>query len=128
MRKRIFLTLLFLTLGLAVTAVVSYVTVKEARRNKQIEKEIELLRQEAEQIRKNNEDLREKIFYFETPEFQERVAKEKLNFQKPDEKVVIVKPSPSLESRAESANNEQVSNPEEEVPNHIKWWNQFFKY
>jgi len=43
---------------------------------------------------KKQSRLEDRIGYFQTPEFQEKVAKDKLNFQKNDEEVVIIKSSP----------------------------------
>ena len=103
---------------------------KEMQRKKQIEKEISDLKAEAEKVRKDNQDLTDKITYFESPEFQEWEAKRKLNFQKPDENVVIVKPSPSKadESGGSADQAQQGTQSLKDIPNYIKWWNQFFKY
>ncbi len=129
MIKRVsFISLLIILLGIGAIVAVSFVSYKEAKRNQQINGEIEAMRQEAEKIRKNNENLKEKISYFETPAFQEGVAKEKLNLQKPDEQVVIVKPSEYYESREENPTGSQEEKTEETMPNYLKWWNQFFRY
>lgn len=128
MKKISFISLLIILLGIGAIAAVSFVSYKEAKRNQQINGEIEAMRQEAEKIRKNNENLKEKISYFETPAFQEGVAKEKLNLQKPDEQVVMVKPSEYYESRGENVSDNQTEKAEEDIPNYLKWWNQFFKY
>lgn len=128
MKKVSFISLLIIILGISAIAAVSFVSYKEAKRNQQIDEEIEIMRQEAEKIKKNNENLKEKIAYFETPSFQESVAKEKLNLQKPDEQVVIVKPSEYYESREENSTNNQEEKAEENIPNYLKWWNQFFRY
>ncbi len=107
---------------------IAVLSFKEAKRNNQINDEIEKLRQEADKIRANNKELREKISYYQTPEFQERVAKEKLNLQKPDEQVVVVKPSPYYEEIEKNLNNNPGQKPEENISNYKKWWNYFFKY
>lgn len=128
MRRFSLISLTVIILGIGAIAAVSFVSYKEAKRNRQIDEEIEAMRQEAEKIRKNNESLKEKITYFETPSFQEGVAKEKLNLQKPDEQVVIVKPSEYYENREENPAGNQEEKTEENIPNYLKWWNQFFKY
>ena len=101
---------------------------KEIQRGRQIESEIETLRKEAEEIETSNHNLQEKISYFATQEFQERAAKEKLNLQKSDEKVVIVKPSVSREIIEENSADNIEENTEKEIPNYLKWYNQFFGY
>ena len=82
---------------------VSRSSYKEIKRNRQIQQEISDLEREADTLKKNNQNLKEKIAYFETKDFQELEAKRELSFQKPDENVVIVKPNAS-----------QI---EEEIPN-----------
>jgi cell division protein FtsB len=129
MKKGSFFSILFVIVGLVVAGLISYYALKESKRSRQIESEIEILRQEAEKLRQNNQDMSEKIGYFDTPEFQEKIAKEKLNLQKENESVAIIKPSPVLRvaESAEKANpQKEISAPEE--PNYQKWWNYFFKY
>lgn len=121
--------MIFSVFGLAVIIFVSFKAYKESERNKQIQKEIGAIRTEAEKIQKDNRELEEKIAYFQTPEFQEKVAKEKLNFQKADEEVVVIKSSPS--SRAEKAAGEEDEASEtvrDSQANYLKWWRYFFKY
>jgi len=128
MKKRSFFSILFAIIGLIVAGWISYYAVKENKRSRQIENEIETLRQEAEKLRQNNQNMSEKIGYFDTAEFQEKIAKEKLNLQKEDENVAIIKPSPTLripESEEETAKKEAAL---PEKPNYEKWWNYFFKY
>jgi cell division protein FtsB len=99
----------------------------EMKRNRQIESEIATLENEAENLKKSNHNLRDRIAYFESQDFQELEAKRELNFQKPDESVVVVKPSPSeMAVKNDSvgvANFPQVSN----SPNYMKWYNLFIK-
>lgn len=128
MKKRSLILAFFVLAGVIIATVIFYFSFKEAKRNKQIDQEIEKLRQEAEKIRTNNQGLQEKISYFKTPDFQEKIAKEKLNLQKPDEQVVIVKPSPSYESVEQKSSNNQELEITQNIPNYKKWWNYFFKY
>ncbi len=125
--RSIFLKIAVLA-GIVLSAFIVYISVKEIQRGKQIENEIENLRREAEKIESGNNQLQEKISYLSTQEFRERAAKEKLNLQKPDEKVVIVKPSVSLENIEESTAGGGEEEIKEEIPNYLKWHNQFFGY
>ncbi len=89
--------------------------------------EIGKLKQEADKLRQNNQDMKEKIVYFETPEFQEKIAKEKLNLQKDNENVAIIKSAPVLkEKNQEVESGQAISYPEK--PNYAKWWDHFFGY
>jgi cell division protein FtsB len=130
MKRRSFFSILFTIIGLVAAGWISYYAFKENRRSRQIENEIETLRQEAEKLRQNNQDISEKIGYFDTPEFQEKTAKEKLNLQKENENVAIIKPSPALRDTSSGTGSDvsqkEISAPE--APNYQKWWNYFFKY
>jgi cell division protein FtsB len=129
MKSKSFFSILFIIAGLVVAGWISYFAFKENKRNSQIEAEIEKLRTEAETLRQNNQEMTDKISYFETPEFQEKIAKEKLNLQKENENVAIIKPSPTL--RDKQTDEEEIDASKEEIiekPNYEEWWDYFFKY
>lgn len=131
MDKKPVASIIFAVFGLAVILFVSYKAFRESERNRKIEQEIAAVQAEAEKIQKDNRELEEKIAYFRTPEFQEKIAKEKLNFQKADEEVVIIKSSPSLRVEAEEEVQSIPSDQEslgEKEPNYRKWWRYFFNY
>ena len=101
---------------------------KEHVRNKTIGSEITRLEAESERMRQENLSLKERIAYFSSDAFQEREAKEKLDYRKQDEKVIAVRPSregremdTSLLSSEESRYNET------DMPNHRKWWKLFWQ-
>lgn len=127
MKNKFFLSTFLAIIGLIAVGFISYFAIKENRRNKQIEMEIGKLKQEADKLRQNNQDMKEKIVYFETPEFQEKIAKEKLNLQKDNENVAIIKSAPVLkEKNQEVESGQAISYPEK--PNYAKWWDHFFGY
>ena len=128
MKKTGIFSTILIFLVLVVAGFVSWKALNEAKRSRQIEKEIESLKREAEKIRQYNGTLQGKIAYFETQDFQEREAKEKLNFQKPNESVAIVKPTPKPESinNENQINKDQPSQGVAKIPNYRKWWNKFF--
>ena len=127
MKKKFSIVIILFLLGVIIAGFISYSAVQKALRNKKIEDEVSSLKRQAEQIQKENDTLSQKIAYFQTPEFQEKVAKEKLNLQKPDEKVVVVKPEISQEvDRSPQIIQENQS--EQKVANYKKWWNLFFKF
>lgn len=100
---------------------------KEHARDTTIGAEIDRLEAESEKMRQENLSLKERIAYFSSDAFQEREAKEKLDYKKQDERVVAVRPSretvsiPTLLSSGESRYNG------EDMPNHRKWWRLFWQ-
>jgi len=102
---------------------------KETYRKKQVEKEIEALRQEAEKIRRDNLIIGDKVSYLESKDYLEKEAKDKLNMQGPDENVVVIKPS--LVKKEEVS--DIVRDPERPIENQDKfgnakkWYDYFFK-
>lgn len=103
---------------------------KETYRKNQVKKEIAALQEEAQRINKDNAEIKEKIAYLESPEYQIKEAKDKLGLQNPEENVIVVKPNiekEPMEDLSENKNSENIPKIEE-IPNHIKWWNYFFKY
>lgn len=127
MKKKISFFAFFFIVGIALAAFISTSAVREAYRNRKIEKEVENLKEEARRIQSENDSLSQRIAYFETSQFQEKIAKEKLNLQKPDENVVVVKPDVKPEPQVAGSQDEAVGD-EKKVVNYVKWWNLFFKY
>jgi cell division protein FtsB len=128
MNKKSLISILAVAMGVPAIIYVAYRAVQEGKRNKEINDEIRIMQEEAERIRRDNKDLRSKISYFETPDYQEKVAKEKLNLQKEGEQVVIIKPSPSAGTREDAFGLESTEVSGDSRPNYRKWWDYFFKY
>ncbi|HEX8973973.1 MAG TPA: septum formation initiator family protein [Patescibacteria group bacterium] len=127
MKKKIFSTAAALfVIGMLLAVGISYSAVREAYRNKKIESEVADLKAQAQKVQDENDALSQKIAYLQTPEFQEKIAKDKLNMQKPDENVVVVKQSAQQDS--EDPVVQSVQNNEDQTPNYRKWWDLFFKY
>ena len=128
MGKKSFFSILFAIAGIIIAGYISYFALKENKRTRQIESEINNLRTEAEKLRQNNQEMGDKISYFETPEFQERIAKEKLNLQKENESVAIIKPSPVLRNKQSEEETTPAKESATQKPSWEKWWDYFFKY
>ncbi|EKE19246.1 MAG: hypothetical protein ACD_9C00073G0007 [uncultured bacterium] len=126
-KKKFSFVIIFFIAGIVLAVFILSNAVREAYRSRSIEKEVENLKKEAERIQSENKELAERIAYLETPEFQEKIAKEKLNLQKADENVVVVKQGAAKENQP---SNEQITVQEDlrEIPNYRKWWDFFFKY
>lgn len=101
---------------------------RETYKKNQIQKEIDILQEKAKQINKENLEIQEKITYFESKEYQEKEAKDKLSLQNPDENVVIIKPGITKETKIEEIASAFVPKEEQKTSNPIKWWRYFFKY
>jgi len=127
MGKKSFFSILFAISGIIVAGYISYFAFMENKRSRQIESEINNLRTEAEKLSQNNREMSEKISYFETSEFQERVAKEKLNLQKEDESVAVIKSSPVLRNKQSEKEITATKEFMVQKPNWEKWWDYFFK-
>jgi cell division protein FtsB len=128
MKSKSFFSILFVIVGIVIAGWISYFAFEENKRNRQIESEINTLRSEAINLRQNNQDMKEKISYFDTSEFQEKIAKEKLNLQKDNENVAIIKPSPVLRDKQVAGENIDIKETAKENSNQRKWWDYFFKY
>lgn len=127
MKKKISFTIFFFIAGIILTGIISTRAAQEAYRNRKIEKEVNELKNEALQIQNENAKIQKKIEYYSTPGFVEKISKDKMNMQKPDEKVIVVNQEISREPQIAGAQQNQVQN-EQYVPNYLKWWNFFFKY
>jgi len=127
MKKKISFTIVFFIAGIILTGIISTRAAQEAYRNRKIEKEVNELKNEALQIQNENAKIQKKIEYYSTPGFVEKISKDKMNMQKPDEKVIVVNQEVSRESQVAGVQQNQVQN-EQYVPNYLKWWNFFFKY
>ena len=123
---------IFLRLGVVLLLTgggfMGYRSYEEHKRNAQIQSEIDMLQQEAEKIRRENETLVERIEYFASPDFQEQEAKKKLGLRRQEESMMAVREDPSLvpspmEKMSEAKEQVQV---EGAIPNYQNWWRQFF--
>jgi len=102
-------------------------TLKEAKRSKMIEVEIESLRLQADKINTENNFLRERIEYIRSDHYKESVAKDRLNLRNVGEKVVVVQPGSEKYSDFKKTLGEETVFDEGEtddknIPNYMKWW------
>lgn len=118
-----------LTLGIGLLGVIFFALIKETYRKKQVLDEIRQLQEEAARIEKENSQIKEKLAYFDSRDFKEKEAKDKLNLQDPDENLLIIKPSLSKEAALETEEKEIGTREEmSQLSNPRKWLNYFFKY
>lgn len=114
--------LFFIILGLF-----GYSTLKEINKKNQVEKDIELLKQEAEKIEKENMELEERIAYLGSQEYKEIQAKSKLNLQSPDENLIVITQEPIKREEEKPKENQIRFQESKDISNYQKWWNYFFK-
>lgn len=82
--------------------------------------QIEKMERKVAALEKKKKELSEKNQYYQTPEFIEEEARNKLNMAKPGEIIVVLPPNLS-----EFLNHSKNQN-EELEPNWRRWWNLFF--
>lgn len=116
-----------MAIGIAVLALIVLAITKETSKKNQVQSEIDKLREEAKKIEKDNLELTDKLAYFESSDFQEKEAKDKLNLQSPKENVVFVKPSLTKERESIPNNQPDKIDVKIKMSNLQKWWDYFFK-
>jgi cell division protein FtsB len=122
---RIFSGIFFLV-GFSVLVLIGISLGKETYRKRQIQKEIDALQEQINQMGQENSDMENLIGYFSSTDFQEKEAREKLNLQKSDEKMIVFrKDAVQNEVPAENAGQSQIPS-EDNSPNWQKWWKYFF--
>jgi len=117
-----------IVLILAFVLLAIHASYKQFTRNERILREVDILRQEADKIRRENETLGEKVQYFSSDNFRELEAKEKLGMKKVGEEVVIIKSRPeATEEVVEKEKIDERLSDQKNLPNYQKWWNIFFR-
>lgn len=94
--------------------------VQEMNRRLQIQREVRQLEAQAEEMKRTIASLENLNQYFKTDDYQERLAREKLNYQAPGETVVLIPDEEAVAAGAKPAPPERV------VPIIEKWWRVFF--
>jgi cell division protein FtsB len=94
--------------------------VQDIRRLLRASGEIKIAEKKVQELEKENQQLAEKKKYYQSSEFIEEQARDKLNMAKPGETIVIL-PS-NLEEVLGKGKKESLP----ELPNWQRWWNLFF--
>ncbi len=108
----VFLPLLVVILVLAARSVIQ---------KRQIDRQIASLQDQSDKIKRDNEQLSGLIKYFNTPDYQEKQAREKLNLKKDGEFVVVLPSDQEVASATQSETAPTKSNPQ-------LWLNYFFHH
>jgi len=100
---------------------------KETYKKHQIQKEIEGLQSDIQKLNQENGDLNNLISYLSTTDFREKEAREKLNLQKEDEKMIVLRKELEAQKKEPAANDAPTESPgENNRPNWQKWLGYFF--
>jgi len=95
---------------------------QEMNRRLQVQREVAKLQQEVHGLEKTIVEMENLNQYFDTDDFQERMAREKLNYRAAGETVVLItEEKPAGEPREPEGQIE-----EEEVSIAQRWWRVFF--
>jgi len=127
MKKNMALTIFISIIGAGFVGGVLWATTKVVYRDRKIENEIETLKQQEGQIKSENQTLKDNIAFQQTPQAQELYAKQKLNLQKQDENVAVIKPGMTATAGGSSQASQDVPRVQMQ-PNYKKWWSYFFAY
>lgn len=95
---------------------------QEMNRRWQVQREVQRLEEQARELESNVISLENLNQYFRTDDFQERLAREKLNYSAPGEEVVLI---PEQDAAAESSAS-QTKEKAQEISLPLQWWNVFF--
>jgi cell division protein FtsB len=84
-----------------------------------VNKEVQDLKSEISDLKKANEEYRQKLLYYQSPSYRERIARERFGLQKPGEEVIVIIPEEKPKIVKEK--------PEKKLSNYQKWWDYFFE-
>ncbi len=96
---------------------------QEMNRRWQVQKEVARLEGEVRELANSVVELDNLNQYFRTDDFQERLAREKLNYRAPGEEVVLI-PEQELNPVNEETPDLERGDLPSSLP--LRWWNQFF--
>jgi cell division protein FtsB len=112
-------------LAFFVLLIFGYLISKEWKKKKQVENEISALREQSHKIEKENMNLEDRISYLNSQDYQEMQAKDKLNLQSPNEKVIVIAEGPVKKEEKRDENRPIPDKNLDETPNYKKWLNYF---
>jgi cell division protein FtsL len=113
-------------LGLVLIALVGFSIYKETQKKKQVQQQIDQLKEEAKRIERENNNLTDKINYLQSKDFQEKEARDKFNLQNPSESVVVINPGILKDSAPENNSPQDEKKVVVKKSNWEKWWDYFF--
>jgi cell division protein FtsB len=95
-----------------------FVVGKTLYQSYQVRKQIDNMEVSITKLQQTNRELSEKLLYYQSPSYAERIARERLGLQKPGEEVIVILP--------EKVAKVEEKDPYDKLSNQQKWWNFFF--
>ncbi|HCJ52414.1 MAG: hypothetical protein A2898_04655 [Candidatus Kerfeldbacteria bacterium RIFCSPLOWO2_01_FULL_48_11] len=114
---------LFLSIEILVLILVGVALGKQVGQRYAIEREVNQLRAEFEELEQSSLDLKRLIGYFQSDTFKEEEARQRLNLRKEGESVVLLPEGQVVER---SSNGDLTSNEQGRGSNTRRWWQYFF--
>ena len=96
-----------------------YVVGKTLYQSYQVRRNVTNLETAIIEMQTSNKELSEKIIYYQSASYRERIARERMGLMKPGEEVIVILP--------EAKPKVVETNPEDNLPNYQKWYNFFFR-
>ena len=116
-------------IGLFVMAILIFFSVNLVREiiNRQdLQKEIDKLQADIDNIESRNDELGNLMEYFKSIDFVEEVARTKLNLRKPGENIIIV-PEEGDNTETDNQLSAFIKTDIKTLSNPQRWWSYFFK-
>lgn len=113
--------MVFIITGIIILLIVLSLA-QEANRRWQVQTKIRELQIQVDSMQKHVVELQQLNEYFRTPDYQERIAREQLNYRAPGEKVVLIPEISSTSTKPTPQGAEPIIN----IPTPLKWWYLFF--
>lgn len=121
--KKLIINKNFVIFGSLLFILLAVVETKQFLERHSIEKEIQGLQQQSDELSKKNSDLQSSIAYFQTNDYKQKIARTQLNLRKDGETVYSFSTqNPTMLGSAynsDSTSSNEISDPH-------KWWNYFF--
>lgn len=121
---------LVLIIGFVLLALISVALTKELMRKHQVNQEIQIVKEEIEQLERRNNELSSLVEYLDTESFKEIQARQSLNLQKEGETAVAIteaQRAPDSESEDIDKALEADREAQKKKSNIVKWWEYFFR-
>lgn len=112
---------------LALIGVISFSYVKDYRRTREINRELELAQQEIAALQSRKVELQDLLKYFDSEAYAETRARLELGLVRPGEKVIVVPPTAVLGADGRQAAGGQGAGPTGPGRPLSAWWAHFFK-
>lgn len=96
-----------------------YIVGKTLYQSYLVRKEVDNLKLSVIELQQTNKQLSERIVYYQSSSYRERIARERMGLMKPGEEVIVILPEEKPKTAEKDA--------DDGLPNYQKWWNFFFK-